>query len=102
MAGTAAALAQQVVGGVPVPRTVRASAPTVRESVAWKAGADMRAGNGSGDDQARRFRDAALPHLDDVYTLARYLLRDGANATTQYRNAICARYAISIHIMHRP
>jgi hypothetical protein len=38
MAGTAAALAQQVVGGVPVPRTVRASAPTVRESVAWKAG----------------------------------------------------------------
>ena len=32
----------------------------------------MRAGNGSGDDQARRFRDAALPHLDDVYTLARY------------------------------
>ena len=40
----------------------------------------MRAGNGSGDDQARRFRDAALPHLDDVYTLARYLLRDGANA----------------------
>ena len=35
MAGTAAALAQQVVGGVP---TVRASAPTVRESVAWKAG----------------------------------------------------------------
>ena len=40
----------------------------------------MRAGNGSGDDQARRFRDAALPHLDDVYTLARYLLRDGPNA----------------------
>jgi RNA polymerase sigma-70 factor (ECF subfamily) len=49
-------------------------------AVAWKAGGDMRAGNGSGDDQARRFRDAALPHLDDVYTLARYLLRDGANA----------------------
>ena len=23
-----------------------------------------------------RFREAALPHLDDVYTLARYLLRD--------------------------
>jgi RNA polymerase sigma-70 factor (ECF subfamily) len=27
-------------------------------------------------DRTRRFRDAALPHLDDVYTLARYLLRD--------------------------
>ena len=30
--------------------------------------------------KARRFRDAALPHLDDVYTLARYLLRDSADA----------------------
>ena len=51
-------------------------------AVAWKAGGDMMAGNGSGDhpDKAQRFRDAALPHLDDVYTLARYLLRDGADA----------------------
>ena len=31
-------------------------------------------------DKARRFRDAALPCLDDVYTLARYLLRDAADA----------------------
>src|SRR5882672_6952416 len=31
-------------------------------------------------ERARRFRDAALPHLDDVYTLARYLLRDGTDA----------------------
>src|SRR6266480_703153 len=48
----------------------------------WKAGGGMMAGNG-GDahqDKARRFRDAALPHLDDVYTLARYLLRDSADA----------------------
>jgi RNA polymerase sigma-70 factor (ECF subfamily) len=30
--------------------------------------------------KARRFRDAALPHLDDVYTLARYLLREAADA----------------------
>jgi RNA polymerase sigma-70 factor, ECF subfamily len=30
--------------------------------------------------QAQRFRDAALPHLDAVYTLARYLLRDPADA----------------------
>jgi RNA polymerase sigma-70 factor, ECF subfamily len=37
---------------------------------------------GSRDDpeKARRFRDAALPYLDDVYTLARYLLRDAADA----------------------
>jgi RNA polymerase sigma-70 factor (ECF subfamily) len=31
-------------------------------------------------ERARRFRDAALPHLDEVYTLARYLLRSAADA----------------------
>lgn len=31
-------------------------------------------------DRARRFRELALPYLDDVYTLARYLLRDDADA----------------------
>jgi RNA polymerase sigma-70 factor (ECF subfamily) len=31
-------------------------------------------------DKARRFRDAALPHLDDVYTLARYLMRNATDA----------------------
>src|SRR4051812_43285051 len=39
--------------------------------------------SGGRDDEAeraRRFRDAALPHLDDVYTLARYLLRDAGDA----------------------
>ncbi len=41
----------------------------------------MAAGVGEEDaDKARRFRDAALPHLDDVYTLARYLLRSAADA----------------------
>jgi RNA polymerase sigma-70 factor (ECF subfamily) len=30
--------------------------------------------------RARRFRDAALPHLDSVYTLARYLLREPSDA----------------------
>ena len=33
-----------------------------------------------GDDAAQRFRAAALPYLDDVYTLARYLLRDSDDA----------------------
>jgi RNA polymerase sigma-70 factor, ECF subfamily len=38
--------------------------------------------NAANDDpeKARRFRDAALPHLDAAYTLARYLLRDAADA----------------------
>ncbi len=35
---------------------------------------------GADADKARRFRDAALPHLDDVYTLARYLMRSAADA----------------------
>src|ERR1700722_19091184 len=37
---------------------------------------------GSDDDpvRAQRFRDAALPYLDDAYTLARYLLRDANDA----------------------
>jgi RNA polymerase sigma-70 factor, ECF subfamily len=31
-------------------------------------------------ERARRFREAALPHLDDAYTLARYMLRDPTEA----------------------
>jgi RNA polymerase sigma factor (sigma-70 family) len=31
-------------------------------------------------DRSRRFREAALPHLDDVFTLARYLMRDTTDA----------------------
>jgi RNA polymerase sigma-70 factor (ECF subfamily) len=48
----------------------------------WKVGHETMAGNGSDpqQDKAARFRDAALPYLDDVYTLARYLLRDTGDA----------------------
>jgi len=35
---------------------------------------------GDDADRARRFREAALPHLDDVYTVARYMLRGAADA----------------------
>ena len=51
-------------------------------AVAWKAGGGIMAGDGSDahQDKARRFRDAALPHLNDAYTLARFLLRDAADA----------------------
>ena len=31
-------------------------------------------------EQARRFREGGAPYLDDVYTLARYLLREGSDA----------------------
>ena len=51
-------------------------------AVSTKAGQDAMAVNAANDDpeKARRFRDAALPHLDDVYTLARYLLRNADDA----------------------
>jgi RNA polymerase sigma-70 factor (ECF subfamily) len=38
------------------------------------------AGDVHDPERARRFRDAALPHLDEVYTLARYLLRSATDA----------------------
>jgi RNA polymerase sigma-70 factor, ECF subfamily len=45
------------------------------------------------DDRAQRFRDAALPHLDEVYTLARYLMRntnDAEDAVQEcYLRALC-------------
>jgi RNA polymerase sigma-70 factor (ECF subfamily) len=43
---------------------------------------NVRTGNGGADshDKTERFREAALPHLDDLYTLARYLLHDTADA----------------------
>ena len=45
------------------------------------------------DDKAQRFRDAALPYLDEVYTLARYLMRntDDAEDAVQecYLRALC-------------
>jgi RNA polymerase sigma factor (sigma-70 family) len=46
--------------------------PTGRETMAGYANDEH--------EKARRFRDAALPHLDDVFTLARYLMRNAADA----------------------
>ena len=52
------------------------------QAFSTKAGPRAMPVNAANDDpeKARRFRDAALPHLDDVYTLARYLLRDATDA----------------------
>jgi hypothetical protein len=51
-------------------------------------------------ERMRRFRDAALPHLDDVYTLARYLMRP-TTPKTPCRSAACGPYAISTAIEGR-
>ncbi len=40
----------------------------------------MTARDSDGAEKVRRFREAALPHLDDVFTFARYLLRDSSDA----------------------
>jgi RNA polymerase sigma-70 factor, ECF subfamily len=52
------------------------------EASSARAGPKAMPLNAANDDpeKARRFRDAALPHLDDAYTLARYLLRDATDA----------------------
>src|SRR5664279_1522058 len=52
------------------------------QAFSTKAGPRAMPVNAANDDpeKARRFRDAVLPHLDDVHTLARYLLRDAADA----------------------
>src|SRR6202007_2188334 len=49
-----------------------AASTTERDTMAIVSNADS--------ERVRRFRDAALPHLDDVFTFARYLMRDSADA----------------------
>ena len=50
-------------------------------------------GNVDDEGKARRFRDAALPHLDDVYTLARHMLRNAADAEDVVQDACMKAYA---------
>ena len=51
-----------------------------RAGRARSAQCETMAGHVDDPERARRFRDAALPHLDEAYTLARYLLRNTADA----------------------
>jgi RNA polymerase sigma-70 factor, ECF subfamily len=63
-----------------------APAPFLREgreriTAPWMAERETMAGDANDDqERARRFRDAALPYLDDAFTLARYLMRNSADA----------------------
>jgi RNA polymerase sigma-70 factor, ECF subfamily len=52
-----------------------------RPTAFWTAERNTMTSDANADlDKARRFRDAALPHLDDAFTLARYLMRNAADA----------------------
>ena len=49
--------------------------------VLWTAERETMTGDANGErDGALRFRDAALPYLDDVFAPARYLMRNAADA----------------------
>src|SRR5579863_5532886 len=48
--------------------------------VMWAERDTMTGDANAEQDKARRFRDAALPHLDDAFALARYLMRNAADA----------------------
>jgi len=56
--------------------------PGRAESLSAAAGRKAMPIKATDDDpeKARRFREAALPYLDDAYTLARYLLRNANDA----------------------
>jgi RNA polymerase sigma-70 factor (ECF subfamily) len=58
----------------------RAYAPSAKIGHAKVGQAAMPVTTEDEAERAQRFREAALPHLDDVYTLARYLLRDATDA----------------------
>ena len=60
-------------------RWIQAGRASIVSTTAGPSAMPVKAANDD-PERARRFRDAALPHLDDVYTLARYLLRDATDA----------------------
>src|SRR3984957_15221058 len=60
-------------------RRVKAGRAGISSATAESGAMPVTAANDD-PEKARRFRDAALPHLDDVYTLARYLLRNPSDA----------------------
>src|SRR5262249_59785119 len=50
-------------------------------AISWTAEHDTMANDAVAEQaRMRRFHDAALPYLDDVYTLARYLMRNASDA----------------------
>jgi RNA polymerase sigma-70 factor, ECF subfamily len=60
---------------------LQSATATWTDATAWTAGHDSMANDVFAEqERTRRFRDAALPHIDDLYTLARYLMRNATDA----------------------
>ena len=60
---------------------LQSATATWADAISWTAEQDTMANDAVAEQaRTRRFRDAALPHLDDVYTLARYLMRNASDA----------------------
>jgi RNA polymerase sigma factor (sigma-70 family) len=60
---------------------LQSATATWTDATAWTAGHDSMANDAFAEqERMRRFRDAALPHIDDLYTLARYLMRNATDA----------------------
>jgi RNA polymerase sigma factor (sigma-70 family) len=60
----------------------------------WTAERNTMTGDANAEQEnARRFRDAALPHLDDVFALARYLMR----STPDAEDAVQECYVRALH-----
>jgi RNA polymerase sigma-70 factor (ECF subfamily) len=63
-------------------------------AISWTAEHDTMANDAVAEqERMRRFRDAALPHLDEVYTLARYLMRN----TDDAKDAVQECYLRALH-----
>jgi RNA polymerase sigma-70 factor (ECF subfamily) len=62
------------------------------KTIAAQTGHEAMRASEEDPEKARRFREAALPYLDDAYTLARYLLRDASDAEDAVQECFLRAY----------
>ncbi len=77
---------------LPGRRIDTARAKTRAKTFAAQTGHEAMRASEDNPEKARRFREAALPYLDDAYTLARYLLRDASDAEDAVQECFLRAY----------